>query len=115
VNIRKVIERRMSRRGKGVNAAGDVHAVIAANVGEERSHTHVSSRSRQPIVQRSGRTQTTRQGATMNWPEKSGSQPEEAGGPEPNWVEEESTEPAKAPIDEDVAGSVNAALHDADG
>jgi hypothetical protein len=39
-----------------------VHAVISANVGEGRSHTHVSSRSRQRIVQRSGRTDTTQGG-----------------------------------------------------
>jgi hypothetical protein len=62
VNIRKVIEKRMRRQGKGVNAAGDVHAVIAANVGEGRSHTHVSSHSRQRIVQRSARTQTPLRG-----------------------------------------------------
>jgi hypothetical protein len=39
---------------------------------------------------------------------------DEAGRSEPNGVENESTEPATAPIDEDVAGSVNAAVHDAD-
>jgi hypothetical protein len=33
-----------------------VHGVVAANVGERGSHTHVSSRSRHRIVQRGGRT-----------------------------------------------------------
>jgi hypothetical protein len=50
----------------------------------------------------------------MNRPEESGREADEAGRSEPNGVDEESTEPATAPIDEDVAGSVNAALHDAD-
>jgi hypothetical protein len=57
VNIRKIIQRRIRRQGEGVNAAGDVHAVIAANVGQGSSRTHVSSRSRQRVVQRSGRTE----------------------------------------------------------
>jgi hypothetical protein len=59
VNLRKVIHKRIRRHGKGVNALGDINAVIAANVGEEGSKTQVSSRSRQRIVQRSGRTQVS--------------------------------------------------------
>jgi hypothetical protein len=50
----------------------------------------------------------------MNRPEESGREADEAGRSESNGTEEESTERATAPIDEDVAGSVNAALHDAD-
>jgi hypothetical protein len=57
MNIRRIIEQRIRHHGKGVNAAGDVHAVISANVGKGSSHTHVSSRSRQRIIQRSGRTE----------------------------------------------------------
>jgi hypothetical protein len=57
MNVRRVVERRIRQQGKGVNAAGDVHAVIYANVGKGSAHTHVSSRSRQRIVQRSGRTE----------------------------------------------------------
>jgi len=31
VNIRKIIQRRIRHQGKGVNAVGDVNAVISAN------------------------------------------------------------------------------------
>jgi hypothetical protein len=58
VNIRKIIQRRIRHQGKGVTAAGDVNAVISANVNEGSSHSHVSTRSRQRIVQRSGGTKT---------------------------------------------------------
>jgi hypothetical protein len=65
MNIRRVVERRIERRigeqGKGVNTAGDVHAVERDAEGEA-----------------------------------------------------EITEPGMPPIDEDVAGSVNAALPEAD-
>jgi hypothetical protein len=50
--------------GKGVNAVGDVNAVISANVNEGSSHSHVSTRSRQRIVQRSGRTKVTEERET---------------------------------------------------
>jgi hypothetical protein len=56
VNIRKIIQRRIRHAGDGVNAIGDVNAVIAANVNKGGSRTHVSTRSRQRVVQRSGRT-----------------------------------------------------------
>jgi len=55
MNLRKVIEKRLRREGGGVNAAGDVHAVVSANVGEPGSRSLVASRSRHRIVQRSGR------------------------------------------------------------
>jgi hypothetical protein len=64
VNIRKVIERRIRREGKGVNAVGDVSGVISANVGQGSSRTHVSTRSRQRVVQRSGRTHVTEERKT---------------------------------------------------
>jgi hypothetical protein len=89
VNIKKVIQRRIRHAGAGVNAVGDVNAVIAANVNEGGSRTHVSSRSHQRIVQRSGRTTYAREDA-------------------------DEAEPSTPAIDEDVAGSVNAALPDAD-
>jgi hypothetical protein len=55
VNVLKVIQK--FRGGtRGTNAATDVHGVVAANVGERGSHTHLSSRSRHRIVQRGGRT-----------------------------------------------------------
>jgi len=46
--------------------------------------------------------------------EESASASEEADESQPDGLEEESTKPETAPIDEDVAGSVNAAVHDAD-
>jgi hypothetical protein len=57
VDIRRIISRRIRSGGTGVNAVGDVHAVIAANVDEPRSRSQVSSRSRTRVVQRSGRTE----------------------------------------------------------
>jgi tellurite resistance protein len=75
MNIRKVIERRIRRQDKGVNAAADMHAVVAANVGKGSSHSHVSSRSRQRIVQRSGRTHVTEEHETVR-----GGDDESAGG-----------------------------------
>jgi hypothetical protein len=77
MNIRRIIERRIRQQGKGVNAAGDVHAVISANVGEGSSHTHVSSRSRQRIVQRSGHTEVFEERETSR-----GGDDERAGGTE---------------------------------
>lgn len=56
MNLRKIIEQRFRSRKHGVNAATDVSAVIAANVGEKPGRTHVSSKSRHRIVQSGGRT-----------------------------------------------------------
>jgi hypothetical protein len=53
-------------------------------------------------------------GAAMKRLEESASASEEADESQPDGLEEESTKPETAPIDEDVAGSVNAAVHDAD-
>jgi hypothetical protein len=44
VEIRKVIQRRIRRRAEGIDVAADVNAAIAANVGERRASTSVSSR-----------------------------------------------------------------------
>lgn len=56
MNLRKIIQRRIRSQKGGLNAAGDVSAVIAANVGEKRAKTHVSTKSRHRIVQAGGRT-----------------------------------------------------------
>ena len=56
MDIRKLIDKRIRHAGKGVNAAGDVSAVVSANVAEAGSHQHVSRKSRSKIVQRGGRT-----------------------------------------------------------
>jgi hypothetical protein len=68
MNLRKVLNRRIRRSGPGVDVVGDVNAVISANVDDSPSASHVSSRQRTRIVQRSGRTevfeheQTTEEG-----------------------------------------------------
>jgi len=51
VDIRRVIQKRIRRRGAGHDVAADVNAVVAANVGGKSSRTHVSSKQR--VVQRS--------------------------------------------------------------
>ena len=51
MNIRKIINRRIRKQGQNVDLAGDVNAVISANVGERGSVTRTSSKQR--IVQRS--------------------------------------------------------------
>jgi hypothetical protein len=64
MNLMKIIQRRIRHQSRGVNAVGGVDAVVSANVGEGSSRTHVSTRSRQRIVQRSGRTQVTHERTT---------------------------------------------------
>jgi hypothetical protein len=54
MRVAEIIRRRLRSRSEGVDFAGDVNAVIAANVGERGASTRVSSEQR--IVQRSGRT-----------------------------------------------------------
>jgi hypothetical protein len=75
VNLKKIIQKRIRHQSGGVNAAGDVNAVVSANVGEGSSRTHVSTRSRQRIVQRSGRMQVTHE-----WTTRGGADDEPAGG-----------------------------------
>ena len=55
MKLNKVIRRRFRERLRGVDVAGDLNAVIAANVNEPGSSTRVSSK--QTVVQRSGRTE----------------------------------------------------------
>jgi hypothetical protein len=64
MNLRRVVHKRIRHKGKGVNALADLNAVIAANVGETGSKSHISSRSKQRIVQRSGRTEVTEERQT---------------------------------------------------
>jgi hypothetical protein len=56
MNLRKVISRRFHRAGGGGQVAGDVNAVVSANIGERGSVSHTSSRKRTRVVQRSGKT-----------------------------------------------------------
>ncbi len=53
MRIRKVIDKKIRSRREGVNVAGDIQGVIAANVNEPGT-TVVSSTSHNRIVQRSG-------------------------------------------------------------
>lgn len=115
IHIRKLIQRRIRHQREGVDAVGDVNAVISANVNEGSSHSHVSTRSRQRVAKRSGRTRKnekrSEEATTMSRAEDSRTETEPPGD------EAESAdvpEPATPPIDEDVTGSVNAAVHDAD-
>jgi hypothetical protein len=59
MNIRKIIQRRIRSSGGGVNAVGDVDAAISANIGKSGGSSHLSTRSRKRVVQRSGRTQVS--------------------------------------------------------
>ena len=59
MNIKKVVQRRIRERIGDVDFAGDVNAVVAANVNEPSSTTSVSSR--QTVVQRSGAKQSREQ------------------------------------------------------
>jgi hypothetical protein len=52
MRISKIINRRIRERLGNVDFAGDVNAVVAANVNEPSSTTSVSSR--QTVVQRTG-------------------------------------------------------------
>jgi hypothetical protein len=60
MNIRKVIQERIRRSAGGVEVDSDVHAVVAANVGEQGAVTHVSSTQRSASSKHSG---TERSGA----------------------------------------------------
>jgi hypothetical protein len=55
MNFRKVISKRIRRQEDGVQIAGDVNAVVSANVGKRGSSSHVSSKQRSRVVQRSGK------------------------------------------------------------
>ena len=45
MQIKKIIQRRIRHSVEGVDLVGDVNAAISANVGEQSSTSHVSSRS----------------------------------------------------------------------
>jgi hypothetical protein len=55
VKFRRVISKRFRRDGDGTQIAGDVNAVISANVGERGSASHVSSRQSARATQASDR------------------------------------------------------------
>ena len=62
MRIKKIINRRIRERLGNVDFAGDVNAVVAANVNEPSSTTSVSSR--QTVVQRTGTRQANKREET---------------------------------------------------
>jgi hypothetical protein len=56
MRFRKIISKTFRRSEEGMQAAADVNAVIAANVGRSASRNHVSSRQSTTVVQRGGKT-----------------------------------------------------------
>jgi hypothetical protein len=110
VDVRKVIRKRFRHENEHTSVAGDVNAVVAANVGAKSSRTTVSSRQR---VSDPGRRRQSLvkldQEELMNKPEVRST----TDVPTEERVEErvERSEGHRAaPIDEDVVGELNAAL-----
>jgi hypothetical protein len=63
MNIKKIVQRRIRERIGDVDVTGDVNAVVAANVDEPSSRTHVSSH--QTVVHLAGAKQAhNREGST---------------------------------------------------
>lgn len=56
MKFRKVIKKPIAVNEDGVQIAGGVNAVIDANVGEQDSHSKVSSKQSIRVVQRGGET-----------------------------------------------------------
>jgi hypothetical protein len=109
MNIRKIIQRRIQRQGKGISAAGDVNAVISANVAGGGSSSPAAASTRPTSEKRA--EEATR----MKRPERRETKVEAEPAPGQDVLDAaEAREPVTPPIDEDMAGSVNAALHEAD-
>ncbi len=64
MKLSEVIRRRIRHSQDGVNVVADVNAVVAGTVNEPGQTTSVSSRQR--IVQRNGRTETTTEKEVRN-------------------------------------------------
>lgn len=101
MGIRKVIQKRVRRGDPAGSVFADVNTAMAATVGGNYSRTRVSSRQR--IVQ------TKSQEAPMREPEER--RAPDASSEERGEQEVETVRRA-APIDEDVAGELNAVLPD---
>ena len=59
MKFRKIISKRIRRDAEGVQIAGDVNAVVSANVGERSSSSQVSSKQQSRVVQRSGQRKSS--------------------------------------------------------
>jgi hypothetical protein len=109
MNFRKIIQRRLQRQGKGVNAVGDVNAVISANVAGGGSSS-LAAASKRPKSEKRAEEATR-----MKRPERRETKVEDEPAPGQDALDAaEAREPVTPLIDEDLAGSVNAALHEAD-
>ena len=64
MKLSEIINRRIRHSQDGVNVVADVNAVVAGTVNEPGRTTSVSSRQR--IVQRDGRTETTTEKEVRN-------------------------------------------------
>lgn len=109
MNFRKIIQRRLERQGKGVSAVGDVNAVIPAKVAGGGSSSLAAAPTRPKSEKRA--EEATR----MKRPDRRETKVENEPAPGQDALDTaEAREPVTPPIDEDMAGSVNAALHEAD-
>jgi hypothetical protein len=57
--MRKIVNRRIRRQGKGGSVVADVNAVVTGNVGKAGRTTAESTRQRIRIVQRNGHTEVS--------------------------------------------------------
>ena len=56
MGFRKIVNKPINYRRKGVNVTGGINAVIAGNTDERGNSTHVRSSSRNRVIQRGGQT-----------------------------------------------------------
>jgi hypothetical protein len=66
MNFLRVISKRIRREESGVQIAGDVNAVLSANVGKRGSTSRVTSTQRSRVVQRSHRQEADETPAADN-------------------------------------------------
>ena len=64
MDLRKIIHRRIRHHADGVDVVGDISAVVSGNVGQRGTSSHVSSRQKTRIVQKSGRTHVSEESET---------------------------------------------------
>lgn len=57
--MRKVIRRRIRSQSDGINVAGDIQGVIAANIAKPGGTTRTSTTSHVRVVQNGGETEVT--------------------------------------------------------
>jgi hypothetical protein len=70
MQLRKIISKRIRRDEGGIQVAGDVNAVVSANVGQPGSSSHVSSRQTARVVQQAGRRKRADAASETETPEE---------------------------------------------